>query len=80
MGRKRINPKRVLTNLEKQRKIDDEAASIDVELEDAWKKVDWKRRRSAEIGLVEFVNTYLIGLTLDEPPSAKGEEVLREME
>lgn len=80
MGRKRINPDRVLTNLEKQRKIDDEAASIDAAIEDAWKKVDWTRRNNAEIGLVEFVKTYLIGLTLDEPPSAKGEEVLREME
>lgn len=72
MGRKRINPKRVLTNIEKQRKIDDEAASIDVELEEAWKKIDWKRRISAEKSLIEFVNTYLIGLTLDEPPSLKG--------
>jgi len=44
MGRKRINPKRVLTNLEKQRKIDDEAASIDAAIEDAWNKVDWTRR------------------------------------
>ena len=44
----------------------------DYELEEAWKKIDWKRRISAEKSLIEFVNTYLIGLTLDEPPSLKG--------
>ena len=42
--------------------------------------MDWNRRNAAELSLVDFVNTYLIGLTLDEPPSAKGVEVLREME
>lgn len=55
--------------------------SIDASLEEAWKKVNWDRRKRAEAGgIVEWTNTYMIGLTLEEPPPPLGEKILRQME
>lgn len=66
-----------LTPAEKSRRFQDNFCSIDKELEERYLKIDWDRRNTAEKDLVEWTNTYLIGLTLDESPSEKGEEVLR---
>lgn len=65
-----------LSNAEQKRKHDDQACSITDDLNAAYLKIDWERRKRAELNLVEFTKTYLIGLALDEPPSKKGEEVL----
>lgn len=69
-----------VTALERKRRHEEKACSIDEELEEAYSKINWERRHTAEKDLVTWVKTYLIGLTLDEPPSVKGEEVLRQME
>jgi hypothetical protein len=44
------------------------------------KHVDWKRRVKASRSLIDFINTYFVGLMVDTPPSAKFVEALREME
>ena len=75
MGRKLISDHK-LTNAELKRRQSDKACSIDREIEAGYVAIDWKRRNAAEINLVEFTKTYLIGLALDEPPSKRGEEVL----
>lgn len=69
------------SNLQRQHEYQDNACSIDKQLEDAWKKVDWDRRNRAEQGgLVEWTKTYMIGLTLDDAPPPLGEEILKKME
>lgn len=66
------------SNLQRQHEYQDNACSIDAALEEAWKNVDWDRRNRAEKGgLVEWTNTYMIGLTLEEPPPPLGEKILR---
>ena len=57
----------------------DRAASIDAELDAAIDEIDTERKAAAEADIVKWVNTYMIGLLLDEPPPPKGETVLREM-
>lgn len=76
MARQRIYDDHVLSSTELKRRQNDKACSIDKELEEAYKGIDWNRRNGAEINLVEFTKKYLIGLALDEPPSKRGEEVL----
>lgn len=75
MGRRPYGA-RAMSELEKKRKHDDEVCSIDKELEEAYANIDWNRRREAEKSLVNFVKTYMIGLTLEEPPPPLGEVVL----
>ena len=65
-----------LSNAELKRRQNDKACSIDKEIEEGYKNIDWNRRNAAEINLVEFTKRYLIGLALDEKPSTRGEEVL----
>ena len=54
-------------------------ASIDTALDDAMALIDWERRKAAERSLVKWVDTYCIGLMLDDPPPEKGRQVLAEM-
>lgn len=69
------------SNLQAQRDFQDRDCSIDALLEDAWKKVDWNRRDKAERGgIVEWTNTYMLGLTLEDPPPPLGQKILKEME
>lgn len=49
---------------------------IDEQLEEAYKKIDWNRRNFAEKSIVNFVKTYMVGLTLEDPPPKMGEVVL----
>ena len=43
--------------------------------------IDWERRNRAEQSLAEWVKTYMCdGLALNEEPSARGCEVLAEMQ
>lgn len=65
---------------ELKREYDDSYAQIDSQLDDAFSKIDWSRRKQAETSLVKWVNTYCIGLLLDDSPPVRGEEVLCQME
>ena len=67
-------------NLENKRRFDDRASSIDEELEEALTAIDWKRREKASRSLIDFIKTYCIGLMVDDSPSPKFVEALREME
>ena len=79
-GRK-IQGDHKLTQTELNRRFQDNAASIDSQLEEAWANVDWDRRNAAEKGgIVEWTKTYMLGLTLDEAPPPLGEEILKQME
>jgi hypothetical protein len=45
-------------------------------MSNAFEQIDWNRRNEAEKSLVKWVNTYCLGLVLDDAPPPKGEEVL----
>ena len=79
MGRK-LKHDHKMSNLELQHEFQDRASAIDIELDEAFKHVDWKRRVKASRSLIDFIKTYFVGLMVDTPPSAKFVEALREME
>ena len=67
-------------NLEAQHKYLDDACSIDAQLNEARSKINWKRRKEAEMNIVTWVRTYVCnGLLLDDEPPPLGEVILREM-
>ena len=68
-----------MTNAEAKRLFDDRAASIDKQLDEAIANIDWKRRNKAEKSIGDWVNTYCLGLLLDDSPPPKGIEVLKQM-
>ena len=68
------------TNTELKRRHDDKYAAIDDALDEALAGIDWKRRNEAEKSLVAWVDTYCVGVMLDDPPPERGREVLQEME
>ena len=74
--RRRIDPNKVQTSVERRRRHDDNTFSIDAYMDQHFKAVDWKRRREAEKSLVDWVNTYCIGLLLEDGPPKLGEQVL----
>ncbi len=80
MAKKRIFSDHALTGREAKRRFDDKACSIDAELDAALAAVDWDRRKRACASFVDFVNEYMVGLLLDEPPSPKMREVMQQME
>lgn len=65
---------------EAKRKHDDKAASIDIALDEAISKIDRRRREKASESLVDFILTYFVGLMIDDKPSEKFIEALKEME
>lgn len=76
----KIHEDRPLTNTEKSRRFKDRLASIDEDMDEAFENINWERRNKAEKSLVDWVNTYFIGLLYEDAPSIHGEEVLRDME
>lgn len=77
--RQRIYEDRVLTNLEKQHRYLDAHAAIDEQLDNAFAEINWKRRNEAEKSIVKWVQTYCLGLLLDDAPPPKGKDVLKQM-
>ena len=69
-----------LNGREQKRKHDDKACSIDDAMDAALASVDWERRNRACKSFVDFTNTYMVGLMLEEPPSEKMVEVMQTME
>jgi len=67
------------TALENTRRFADKAASIDDQLNEAIADINWERRTEAEKDIVTWINTYCVGILLDEAPPPRGEEILREM-
>lgn len=63
-----------------KRRFDDVASSIDEELDKAFAEVNWERRNEASKSLVSFIQTYFIGLMIDDQPSPLFIEALQEME
>jgi len=59
----------------------DAAIAIDAPLAEARERIDWTRRRAAEKSLTAWIDTYCIGVLLNDPPPAPhGVKILREME
>lgn len=54
-------------------------ASIDRQLNDALMKIDKARRKRASRSLLDFINTYCVGVMIDEPLSGKMLEVIETM-
>lgn len=79
MARERIHKDHAMTATERDRRREDNEFSIDAYLDEKIKGIDWKRRRNAESSLVEWVNTYCIGLLLEDQPPELGDEVLNQM-
>lgn len=80
MSKRQIHKDRKLTSLEIKRRFDDAAVAIDAQLDDAISKIDWKRREEASKSLVKFIQTYCIGLMIDDAPSDMFIKALNEME
>lgn len=69
-----------LRDVEAQHKFQDKVASIDDQLNEARKKINWERRKEAERDIVQWVKIYVCnGLLLDDEPPPLGEQILREM-
>ena len=68
-----------MSNAEAKRRFDDRAASIDAQLDEAFDSIDWQRRNEAEKSIDKWVQTYCLGLLLDDSPPPKGGEVLKQM-
>lgn len=69
------------TTFERVRKHRDKISSIDEGFDRAYSEIDWERRRRAETSLGEWVKTYMCdGLALNEEPSPRGYEVLKQMD
>ena len=77
---KRVHEDYLMSNTEAKRRYDDRVASIDKELDEARRNIDTKRRHKAEKSLHDWVNTYCVGLLIDDPPPEKGCQILDEME
>lgn len=54
--------------------------SIDAELNQAFREIDWNRRKNAEKSLVNWVETYCVPLLLNDPPPVLGNQILAQME
>lgn len=65
---------------ERVRRSLDNHASIDAYFEERLKDVDWERRNNAEKSLTNWVNTYCVGIMLNDQPPKLGEVVLEQME
>lgn len=63
-----------------KRKHDDKTASIDADMAEAYKAINWRRRNRASKSLVAFVKTYMIGLLIDDAPEEMYIKALEEME
>lgn len=63
-----------------KRKHDDKTASIDSDLADAMRRINWRRRNRASRSLVDFVRTYMVGLLIDDAPEEMYIAALGEME
>ena len=71
MAKQRINKDHALSSMEKKRRFTDKAASIDKEMDEALRNIDWNRRKQAETSLCAFVETYLMGMLFEVAPSSK---------
>lgn len=65
---------------EAKRQHDDRQASIDAQMAEAFKAINWRRRNRASKSLVAFVKTYMIGLLIDDAPEEMYIKALEEME
>lgn len=79
MGKQRIYADHKISNTEAKRRYDDRMASIDDSLDFAFANIDWKRRNAAEKSIVKWVQTYCLGVLLDDAPPPKGKDVLQQM-
>ena len=80
MSRKRIFEDHTLSNLENQHRVQDRASSIDDQLDVAMTMIDWQRRNKASASFIDFIQTYCIGLMIDDKPSDTFIDALKEME
>ena len=80
MARKRIFKDHALSGAEKKRRQDDKMASIDRDLDEAIKNINWERRKFAETSFYNFVCTYGFPQLLQYLPPKNAEQVLNRME
>ncbi len=76
MPRKRINEDRVLTGAEKKRRHDDLYSSIDDQINNAVKEINWERRKKAESSFYDWVCTYGFPSLLNTLPPENAKVVL----
>ena len=80
MARQRKYEDHRMSNIELQHEFLDRESSIDQQLEEAIKNINWKRREAASKSLVSFIKTYCMGLMIDDEPSPMFIQALNEME
>ena len=80
MAKKRIFEDHAMSATERQRRHEDTAFAIDHDLDEMFAEVNWRRRRRAEKSLTAWVNTYCLGLLLEDSPPLLGEKVLEQMQ
>ena len=65
---------------EAKRQHDDRQASIDADMAEAFKAINWRRRNKAEKSFVTFFKTYMVGLLVEDKPEDMFVKALEEME
>ena len=80
MSKRRIYEDRNLTGTEAKRRHDDLVASIDSELNEAFKSVDQKRKEAASKSLRAFIDAYMVGFVLESKPSEMTYKAIAELE
>ena len=80
MSKRRIYEDRNLTGAEAKRRHDDLCASIDGDLNEAFKSIDVKRKETASKTLRAFIDTYMVGFVLEEKPSKMTYKAIDELE
>ena len=80
VGRKRVHADHAMTAGERVRRSQDKLASIDRDLDEAIKNINWERRKNAETSFYNWVCTYGYPQLLQYLPPKNAEQVLNRME
>ncbi len=79
MSKKQIYKDRKLTGTELQHRFHDAAAVIDKDLDEAFERINEKRRAKASKSLRDFIDTYMVGFVLEEKPSPMTYKAVEEL-
>lgn len=80
MAKQRLEQDHIQTQTEINRRFQDRHASIDTQLNEAIQNIDKKRREEAAKSLNTFIDSYLMGVLFEDPPSDLMRQVIDTMQ